>query len=57
MAFAKRELFNPKKKTSINITAHMLDIVSVGISQMKKKLIDTQKATWADLSKSGDRSS
>ena len=35
----------------------MLDIVSVGIPQMKKDLIDTRKATWRNLSKSGDRRS
>ena len=36
LAMAKRELFNPNKKTNINITARMLDIVSVGMPQMKK---------------------
>ena len=57
MDMAKRELFNPKKKTNIKSTDRMLDIVSVGISQMKKELIDTRKATWRNLSKSGDRHS
>ena len=32
----------------------MLKIVSVGILQMNKELIDTRKATWRNLSKSGD---
>ena len=36
LATAKRELFNPKKKTNIERTALMIDIVSVGIPQMKK---------------------
>ena len=45
MAVAKRELFNPKKKNNINRTARMLDIVSVGVPQMKKELIDTRKDT------------
>ena len=40
----KRELFNPEKKTNIDSTARMLDIVSVGITQIKKELIDTRKA-------------
>ena len=54
---AKSELFNPKNKTSIESTARMLDIVSVGMPQMNKELIDTRKATWRNLSKSGDRRS
>ena len=57
LAMAKRDLFNPKKKTNIDSTAHMLYIVSVGIPQIKKYLIDTRKATWRNLSKSGDRRS
>ena len=35
LAMAKREMFNPKKKTNSKSTARMLDIVSVGIPQMK----------------------
>ena len=35
----------------------MLDIFSVGMPQMKKELIVTRKATWKNLSKSGDRRS
>ena len=54
LAIAKGELFNPKKKTNIEITARMLDIVSVGIPQMNKEIINTRKATWRNLSKSGD---
>ena len=54
---AKRELFNPNKKTNIKSTARMLDIVSVGIPKMKKEIIDMRKATWRNLSKSGDRRS
>ena len=50
-AMAKRELFNPKKKTNIQSTARMLDIVSVGIPKMEKELIDMRKATWRNLSK------
>ena len=57
LAMEKREMFNPKKKTNIKSTALMLDIVSLGIPQMKKDLIDTRKATWRNLSKSGDRRS
>ena len=57
LALEKRELFNPKKKTNIDSTARMLDIVSVGIPQMKKELIDTRKSTWKNQSKSGDRRS
>ena len=49
LAMAKRELFNPKKKTNTKSTARMLDIVSVGIPQTKKDLIDTRKATWRNL--------
>ena len=54
---AKRGLFNPKKKTNIESTAHMLEIVFLGMPQMKKEIIDTRKATWRNLSKSGDRRS
>ena len=53
-AMAKRELFNPKKKTNIKSTARMLDIVYVGIPQIKKELVDTWEATCRNLSKSGD---
>ena len=53
-AMAKRELFNPKKKTNIEITARVLDIVSVGMPKKKKEFIDTRKSTWRNLSKSGD---
>ena len=42
LATEKRELFNPNKKTKIDITARMLDIVSVGMPQMKKEIIDTR---------------
>ena len=51
LSMKKRELFNPKKKTNTESTACMLDIVSVGMTQMKKELIDTRKATWRNLSK------
>ena len=51
LVMAKRELFNSKKKTNIEITARMLDIFSMGIPQMKKELIVTRKATWRNLSK------
>ena len=57
LAMAKRYLFNPKKNTNIESTARILDIVSVGMPQMKKELIDTRKSTWRNLSKSGDRRS
>ena len=57
LALEKRELFNPKKKTNIESTASMLDIVSAGMPQMNKELINTRKATWRDLSKLGDRHS
>ena len=53
----KRELFNPKNNTNIESTACMLDIVSVVMPQMKKELINTRKATWRNLSKSGYRRS
>ena len=46
---AKRKLFNPKKKTNIEITVRMLDIVSVGMPQMKKDLTDMRKSTWRNL--------
>ena len=45
LVMAKRELFNPKKKTNTESTARMLDIVSVGMPQLKKELIDTRKYT------------
>ena len=54
LAIEKRELFNPKKKTNIESTASMLDIVSAGMPQTKKELINTRKATWRNLSKLGD---
>ena len=57
LAMAKRELFKTKKKTNIKSTARMIDIVSVDMPQMKKELIDTQKAPWRNLSKSGDHRS
>ena len=50
----KRELCNPNKKTNIESTAHMLDIVSVGMPQMTKEIVDTRKDTLRNLSKSGD---
>ena len=46
---AKRELFNPKKKTKTESTARMLDIVSVGMPQLKKEIIDTRKYTWRNM--------
>ena len=52
LAMAKRELFNPKKKTNTESTSGMLEIVSVGMPRMKKELINTRKATWSNLSKS-----
>ena len=55
LAMEKRYLFKSKKKTNIESTSRVLDIVSVGLPQMNKELIDTQKATWGNLSKSGDR--
>ena len=45
LSMEKRELFNPKKKTNIESTDRMLDIVSVGMPRMNKELIDTRKAT------------
>ena len=57
LAMKKRDLFNPKKKTNIESTSRMLDIVSVGMPQIKKELINTRKSTWRNLSKSGDRRS
>ena len=57
LALKKRELFNPKKKTNIESTASMLDIVSAGMPQMNKELINTRKTTWRNLSKLGDRHS
>ena len=48
---AKRDMFNPKKKTDIEGTSRMLDIVSVGIPKMNKELIDMRKATLRNLSK------
>ena len=53
----KRGMFNPKKKTKIKSTARMRDIVSVGMPQMKKELIETRKVTWRNLSKSEDHRS
>ena len=53
----KRELFNPKKNNNTKRTARMLGIVSMGIPQIKKELIDTRISTWRNLSKSGDRRS
>ena len=49
LAMAKTELFNPKKKTNTKSTACMLDIVSVGMPQLKKELIDTRKYTWRNM--------
>ena len=49
LAMEKRELFNPKKKTNIESTDRMLDIVSLGIPQMKKEIINTRKSTWRNL--------
>ena len=46
MDMEKRELFNPKKENKTESTARMLEIVSVGMPQMKKELIDTRKSTW-----------
>ena len=45
----KSELFNPNNKTNIESTDRMIDIVSVGIPQMKKELIGTRKSTWRNL--------
>ena len=49
LAMAKRDLLNPRKKTNIESTARMLDIVSVGMPQMKKELTDMRKSTWRNL--------
>ena len=49
LAMAKKELFNPKKKTNIKRPARMLDIVSVGMPQMKKELTNMRKSTWRNL--------
>ena len=57
LAMAKRDLFNPKNNNKIESTARMIDIVSVGIPQMKKELINTRKSIWSNLSKSGYRRS
>ena len=57
LAVAKRELFNPKKKTNIDSNYRMIDIVSMGIPQMKKELIDMRRTTWRNLSKSVDHCS
>ena len=43
LAVAKRELFNPKKNTNIKSTARNIFIVTVGMPQMKKELIDIFK--------------
>ena len=53
----KRELFNPKKKNNTKSTSCMLGIVFVGMPHMKKEIIDTRKATWRNLYKSGDQRS
>ena len=45
LSMAKREMLNPKKKTNIKSITRMLDIVSVGMPQIKKNLIDTRKST------------
>ena len=45
LAMAKRELFNPNKKTNIESTTCTLDIFCLGMPQMKKELIDTRKDT------------
>ena len=45
----KREMFNPKKKANIKSTDRILEIVYVGMTKMKKELIDTRKATWRNL--------
>ena len=57
LVMEKMELFNPKKKNNIESTARILDIFSVGVPRMKKDTIDTQKAIWKNLSKSGDHRS
>ena len=49
LAMEKRELLNPKKNTNIKSTDRMLDIVSLGISKMKKEIIDTRKSTCRNL--------
>ena len=49
---AKRELFNSKNKTNIEITARMINIVYMGRPLMKKELINQKKSTWRNLSKS-----
>ena len=49
LAIKKRELSNPKKKTNTESTDRMLDIVSLGIPQMKKEIINTRKSTWRNL--------
>ena len=45
----KRELFNPKKNNNIESTDRMIDIVSMGMPQIKKELIDMRKSTWRNL--------
>ena len=45
LAIRKRELLNTKKKTNIESTFSMLDIVFMGMPRMKKEIINTWKAT------------
>ena len=49
LSMEKRELFNPKKNNNIESTDRMIDIVSMGMPQIKKELIDMRKSTWRNL--------
>ena len=37
LALAKKEIFRPKRKTNKESTAHMLDLVKIGMKRMKEE--------------------
>ena len=57
LSLARKELFRPWKKTNMQSTARMLDLVKVSMKTLRAEFEDRKKATYYNLSISGDRRS
>ena len=57
IAKAKFELWNPKSKTNQECTPRLLGTVKVAFLKWKEEMLDKKKATYYNLSISGDKRS
>ena len=57
IAKAKNELWNPRSKTNQKCTPRLLGIVKVAFLKWKEEMLDEKKATYYNLSISGDKRS